>query len=153
MNITVTSSAFTQGGSIPSKYTCGGQNISPPLEWTAPPAKTMSYALIADDPDAPRGTFTHWVVYNIPNTQTTLSESVPPSQSLQNGALHGRNDFGRSGYGGPCPPSGTHRYRFKVYALDTVLSLKAGASASELERAMDGHLLAQGELMGKYSRK
>jgi hypothetical protein len=152
MSITVKSLAFVQGSGIPAKYTCDGRDVSPPLEWTAAPATTKSYAVIVDDPDAPRGTFTHWVLFNIPSRQTKLEEGVPTAQTLSNGAKQGKNDAGSIGYYGPCPPTGIHRYRFKVYALDAMLNLKSGVTVGELEKAMGGHVIAQGELMGKYAR-
>ena len=148
----LTSSAFQEGGSIPSPYTCDGKDISPPLNWSAAPAGTKSFALIADDPDAPRGTWVHWVLWNLPATASEIKEALPAITLLPSGALQGKNDSGDSGYGGPCPPSGTHRYFFKLYALDTVLSLKSGATKSQLEAAMKGHELAQVTLMGVYSR-
>jgi Raf kinase inhibitor-like YbhB/YbcL family protein len=153
MDLTVESSAFQNGGMIPSKYTCDGRDISPPLSWSAGPGGTESYAIIADDPDAPVGTWVHWVMYDIPPDVTSLPEEVPASRTLDNGAAQGKNDFRRFGYGGPCPPGGTHRYYFKVYALDTVLQKGPGLSKKELLSIMDGHVLAQGELMGKYSRR
>lgn len=152
MTIQVTSSAFTEGGSIPSKYTCDGANVSPPLKWTSIPDATKSIALISDDPDAPRGTWVHWVVYDLPASLRELPEAVPPDKTLANGGKQGTNDFGKIGYGGPCPPSGTHRYFFKVYALDKALGLAPGATKAQLLKAMEGHVLAEGQLMGKYAR-
>ena len=153
MDIKVTSSAFEQGGMIPAKYTCDGDDVSPPLKWAPVPDGTESIALISDDPDAPVGTWVHWVMYNIPAGVTELAENVPPDKVLPNGAKQGITDFRRIGYGGPCPPSGTHRYFFKIYALDTQLDLQAGASKDNLLKAMQGHILAQGQLMGKYKRR
>ncbi len=153
MELTVKSSVFSQGGMIPSKYTCDGANISPPLTWSEGPEGTKSYALICDDPDAPGGTFVHWVMYDIPSNVTSLSEDLPRKETLDNGSVQGRNDFRRHGYGGPCPPGGTHRYYFKVYALKILISKGPGLTKRELLRAMEGHILAQGELMGKYSRR
>jgi len=153
MEISVESTAFARGGMIPSKYTCDGSDVSPPLRWSKPPEGTKSFALISDDPDAPMGTWVHWVMYNIPPRVCELREHVPASGKLPDGTLQGRSDFGRTGYGGPCPPSGTHRYFFKVYALDTVLALAPGATKQQLLSAMKGHILAQGELVGKYARK
>lgn len=153
MELSVESAAFTEGGLIPSKYTCDGNDVSPPLRWSGPPDGTRSLALISDDPDAPMGTWVHWVMYNIPPHVRELREHVPPSEKLSDGTVQGRTDFGRIGYGGPCPPSGTHRYYFRVYALDTVLDVAPGATKRQLLRAMEGHVLAQGELMGKYARK
>lgn len=152
MEINVTSPAFAEGEMIPAEYTADGRNISPPLEWSPVPEGTKSIALINDDPDAPMGTWVHWVVYNIPPDVTSLAENVLPSETLAHGAMHGTTDFGRIGYGGPAPPSGTHRYFFKVYALDTMLDLPAGATKSQVEQAMNGHVLAEGRLMGKYKR-
>jgi len=149
----LTSSAFAQGAMIPKEYTCDGRDISPPLSWSEPPEKTQSFALIMDDPDAPMGTWVHWVIYNIPATVHTLREGVPPNADLPDGSRQGRNSWRRIGYGGPCPPSGTHRYFFKLYALDTMLGLAAGATKEELLKAMEGNILAQAELMGKYSRR
>ncbi|MDH7485501.1 MAG: YbhB/YbcL family Raf kinase inhibitor-like protein [Anaerolineae bacterium] len=152
MAFELTSTAFVQGKPIPRKYTCDGQDISPPLSWGDPPAGTRSLALIADDPDAPAGTWVHWVLYNLPATSRGLPEAVSSDAELADGSRHGRNSWRRLGYGGPCPPRGTHRYFFKLYALDTVLDLKAGADKGQLLKAMEGHILAQAELMGTYSR-
>jgi Raf kinase inhibitor-like YbhB/YbcL family protein len=151
--IKVTSSAFGEGGMIPAEYTADGRNISPPLAWTGGPEGTKSFALINDDPDAPMGTWVHWVLYNIGPDVTSLNENVLPEETLPNGAIQGTTDFGRIGYGGPAPPSGTHRYYFKVYALDTILDLPTGATKRQVEAAIDGHVLAEGQLMGKYSRR
>jgi Raf kinase inhibitor-like YbhB/YbcL family protein len=154
MEIKVTSPAFAEGEMIPAEYTADGRNISPPLEWSPGPEGTKSFALINDDPDAPMGTWVHWVVYNIGPDVTSLEENVLPEEILTNGAMQGTTDFGRIGYGGPAPPSGTHRYFFKVYALDTMLDdLPTGATKSQVEQAMNGHVLAEGQLMGKYSRR
>jgi len=150
MDINITSSAFEEGGLIPPKYTCDGDDISPPLQWDAGPEATKSIALISDDPDAPMGTWVHWVLFNLPPDTTHLHENIPPEEILPNGARQGISDFGRIGYGGPCPPSGTHRYFFKIYTLDTELDLVAGAAKSDLINAMEGHILAEGQLMGKY---
>jgi Raf kinase inhibitor-like YbhB/YbcL family protein len=152
MKLKVTSSAFSEGGSIPSRYSCDGKDISPPLSWTVGPAGLKSYAIIADDPDAPMGTWVHWVIYNIPATVTSLSENVTKKEKLADGTLQGINDFKRHGYGGPCPPGGTHRYYFKVYALDTVIEPDSGLNKKKLLKAMEGHIIGQGELMGTYSR-
>ncbi len=146
------SAAFAQGEAIPARYSCDGENVSPSLAWTDPPAGTKSFALIMDDPDAPLDTWTHWVIYNIPTAALGLPESIPAGDQLPDGSLHGMNSWKETGYGGPCPPSGTHRYFFKLYALDTVLDLEAGVTAQELIRAMEGHLLGQTELMGVYSK-
>ncbi len=148
----LTSEAFETGGMIPAKYTCDGLDVSPPLRWADPPAGVKSYALIADDPDAPVGTWVHWVLWNIPADARGLEENLPKTAALPNGAQQGTTDFRRIGYGGPCPPSGTHRYFFKLYALDTMLELPSSATKRDLEGAMQGHILGQGELMGKYRR-
>jgi Raf kinase inhibitor-like YbhB/YbcL family protein len=140
--IKVFSSAFEPNGTIPAKYTCDGENVSPPLRFEDVPEATESLALILDDPDAPRGTFTHWVVWNIEPVSNIEEDTIP--------GVEGVNDFQKIGYGGPCPPSGTHRYVFRVYALDKQLELKAGAGRKDLETAMIGHILAEGELIGKY---
>ena len=150
---TIASAAFKEGEMIPQEYTADGQNISPPLKWESAPAQTKSFALIADDPDAPMGTWVHWVIFNIPPTTTGLPENVPTKNSLPDGALQGKNDSREIGYDGPSPPSGTHRYFFKLYALDTMLKLSSGISKRELLKAMEGHILAQAQLTGKYSRK
>jgi Raf kinase inhibitor-like YbhB/YbcL family protein len=147
-----TSTAFTNGQAIPLKYTCDGDDISPPLEWADEPQGTLSFALIADDPDAPVGTWVHWVLYNVPAGTHTLPESVPSDAELSDGSRHGKNSWGQFGYGGPCPPGGTHRYFFKLYALDTVLDRGPGASKEQLLGAMEGHIVAQAELMGTYHR-
>ena len=147
----ITSTAFSEGEMIPKEYTCDGQDISPPLAWTGVPAGTKSLALIADDPDAPVGTWVHWVAFNIPPDVTELPEAIP-TDALPTGGTHGTNSWRRPGYGGPCPPGGTHRYFFKLYALDTELALKAGASKKDVEKAMKGHILAEAQLMGKYKR-
>jgi hypothetical protein len=145
--------AFAAGAQIPRKHTCDGADVSPPLVWSDAPEKTRTFALIVDDPDAPSGTWVHWVLWDIPSAETGLPENVPKQDALPNGARQGRNDFRRIGYGGPCPPRGPdHRYFFKLYALDTKLNLKSGASKSELESAMQGHVLEKVELMGKYHR-
>jgi len=153
MTITVTSEAFAHEGMIPARYTCDGENISPGLAWENVPAQTQSIALISDDPDAPAGTWVHWVVWNIPADARSLPENIPPDESLPDGTMQGVSDFGRHGYGGPCPPSGTHRYYFKVYALDKSLDLPANSNKKDLLKAMQGRILAEGQLMGKYKRR
>ncbi len=150
--IVVSSEAFKDGETIPSEYTCDGKNVSPALSWKGIPAGAKSIALIVDDPDAPGGMFVHWVLYNIPANVQKLPGGMPKNETLGDGSRHGMTDFGRVGYGGPCPPKGTHRYYFKVYALDTMLNMQPGASKKQLESAMKGHILAQGELMGTYKR-
>ena len=152
MGFALTSTAFNEGQAIPSVYTCEGKDISPPLAWTAPPAGTKSLALISDDPDAPMGTWVHWVLYNLPPSVRRFPEAFPTDGELPDGTLQGRTDFGRTGYGGPCPPSGTHRYFFKLYALDTMLSFARGVTAKDLKAAMRGHVLAEARLMGTYRR-
>lgn len=147
------SSAFEANGFIPPKYTCDRDNISPPLHWDEPPAGTHSLALICDDPDAPMGTFVHWVLYDLPPKTRQLAESVPVVAELPAGGVQGKNDFRKSGYGGPCPPSGTHRYFFKLYALDKKLELEPGAAKAQLLKAMEGHVLASAELVGRYARQ
>jgi len=153
MALTVTSPAFKDGAAIPSPHTCDGEDASPPLAWTAAPDGTKSLALIADDPDAPGTTWVHWVVYNIPPTARGLPEAVPPDRQLPDGMRQGVTDFGRIGYGGPCPPSGTHRYVFTLYALDGSLALAPGATKAQLEEAMKGRTLSQGQLIGTYRRR
>lgn len=152
MKITVTSGAFKEGEMIPGKYTCDGEDMSPPLGWSGIPAEAKSIAMISDDPDAPMGTWVHWVIYNMPSDLKGLPENVPQKEALENGAVQGINDSRQTGYGGPCPPSGVHRYYFKVYALDTKLSLKPRCAKRDLENAMKGHILAEGQLMGRYKR-
>jgi Raf kinase inhibitor-like YbhB/YbcL family protein len=154
MSFQIKSSAFENGQPIPVKYTGQGKDVSPPLEWANPPAGTKSFAIINDDPDAPVGTWVHWVIYDIPANVTKLPENVPAKETLPDGSKQGLNDWGRVGYGGPMPPPGKpHRYFFKIYALDTVLNLKPRATKAELLKAMQGHILAQAELMGTYQRK
>jgi len=152
MDIKVKSFAFGDGDMIPEKYTCDGPNISPPLEWESGPGGCKTFAIICDDPDAPMGTWVHWVAYNIPARVNRLSEDIPPYKVLDSEIIQGTNDFRKIGYGGPCPPGGTHRYYFKIYALDTPIKLESGATKSQLLRAMEGHILAQGQLMGRYKR-
>jgi len=152
MVIKVKSSAFEDGEMIPKKYTCDGANVSPPLEWELGPAGCKALALVCDDPDAPMGTWVHWVVYNIPAQVNRLEEGIPPSKVLDDGTIQGTNDFHKIGYGGPCPPRSTHRYYFKIYALDTCVKLESGATKSQLLHAIEEHILAQGQLMGRYKR-
>ncbi|MEJ2009812.1 MAG: YbhB/YbcL family Raf kinase inhibitor-like protein [Acidobacteriota bacterium] len=147
------SSAFKQGRAIPRQFTCAGDDISPALRWTAPPPGTRSFVLIVDDPDAPAGVWTHWVVYNLPALVREIPENVPKQDELPGGGLQGLNSFGKVGYGGPCPPPGkAHRYFFHLYALDTMLSLKAGAGKQEVLDAAKGHVRARTELMGRFGR-
>jgi len=143
----ITSSAFQEGGNIPSKFTCDGGETTPPLQIAEVPSGAKSLALVVDDPDAPSGLFTHWMVWNISPQTNAIAEASRPK------GIHGTNDFGKSGYGGPCPPSGAHRYYFKIFALDRELDLPPGTKRSQLDAAMKGHVVAQGELMGRYSRK
>ncbi|MGA2507014.1 MAG: YbhB/YbcL family Raf kinase inhibitor-like protein [Chitinispirillaceae bacterium] len=152
-SIKVESQAFKHMQPIPAQYTCDGADISPPLSWSNVPAATKSIALIADDPDAPAGTWVHWVVYGLPPAADSLPENIPKSDTLSGGGIQGKNDFRRIGWNGPCPPGGTHRYFFKIYALDTMLNLPAGKTKAEIEKAMKGHVLAKGELAGTYKRK
>lgn len=146
------SPAFEHGEPIPRRYTCDGEDLSPPLEWSDPPEGTVSLALIMDDPDAPVGTWDHWVLFDIPADVRSLPEGVPPDAEPPQGGRHGRNSWRRLGYGGPCPPGGTHRYFFRLYALDTALGLSSGAAKGDILKAMEGHVLGQAELMGTYSR-
>jgi len=151
MNLTSTS--FHDGSRIPVKYTCSGANLSPQLAWSAPPAATVSLAMIVTDPDAPRGTWVHWVLYNLPAGTRALPERLPALGQLPDDALQGRNDFGEIGYGGPCPPPGSpHHYIFTLYALDAKLNLPVGATRAQVEAAMQGHILASGRLVGTYQR-
>jgi Raf kinase inhibitor-like YbhB/YbcL family protein len=153
MSFVLETKVFPKGGEIPSKYTCSGQDVSPALSWSGAPQATKSFALIVEDPDAPSGTFTHWVVYDLPPGTHQLPENVSQTDDLSGGGRQGRNGFRRTGYGGPCPPPGkAHRYFFRLYALDSTLNLPAGASRQEVESAMRGHLIAQAELMGKFAR-
>src|ERR1700736_2275410 len=142
----ITSSAFQEGGDIPSKFTCDGADMNPALRFEGAPGEAKSLLLIVDDPDAPVGLFTHWLAWNIDPKTTEVAENSAPTNAVQ-----GTNDFPKTGYGGPCPPSGTHRYYFKVYALNQTLDLKPGAKRKEVDAAMRGHVIAQGELMGRYS--
>lgn len=153
MELQVKSSAFQSGAAIPKQYTGDGKNISPPLQWSAGPSKTKSYALIVDDPDAPSKVWVHWVLFNLPPEPHNLDEGIPAEKTLASGAHHGTNDFGKLGYGGPSPPRGKpHRYMFTVFALDAQLELPAGATKAQLLDAMRGHILQQGQLVGTYQR-
>jgi Raf kinase inhibitor-like YbhB/YbcL family protein len=152
MSLNIMSSAFGEGDLIPRQYTCDGRDVSPPITWTGAPAGTKSLALIADDPDAPAGTWVHWVVYNLPAGVAELHEAIPPDRELKGGGRQGKNDFRKIGYGGPCPPSGTHRYFFKLYALDAELDLEPGATKADVLAAMEGRILAEARLIGKYKR-
>jgi len=155
MAFTLTSTAFTDGAAIPVKHTCDGGDVSPPLAWSGAPAGTRCFVLVADDPDAPAGSWVHWVVYNVPAAVSELPENVAKVETLDlGGARQGRNDFRRPGYGGPCPPPGpAHRYLFTLYALDAPLTLKAGAQRKDVETAMEGHVLGSAQLLGTYARQ
>lgn len=153
MAFSLSSTAFDAGQAIPRRYTCDGEDTAPSLSWSEAPQGTQAFALIMDDPDAPRGMFTHWVLFNLPSTAQGLPEGVPKRERLENGALQGRNDFGGIGYGGPCPPPGRpHRYRFFLYALDTPLNLRPGASKKQVLDWIQGHILAEAQLVGTYQR-
>src|SRR5204862_4188535 len=143
----ITSSAFQEGGNIPSKFTCDGSDTSPPLQITGVPSEAKSLVLIAYDPDAPSGLFTHWLIWNIPPQTNSVAEGSAPK------GVQGTNDFGKLGYRGPCPSPGTHRYSFKIFALDRELDLRSGAKRSQVDAAMKGHVIAQGELVGRYVRR
>jgi Raf kinase inhibitor-like YbhB/YbcL family protein len=152
--ITVTSPDFRDGGDIPAQFTCDGEDISPQIEWSELPAGTQAVALITDDPDAPRGIFTHWVIYNLPPDLRSVPRDIADGDRLASGAMQGENDFGDTGYGGPCPPQGSaHEYRFLVFALSAPVALEPGASAEELLEAMQGLVVAQGQLTGMYARR
>jgi Raf kinase inhibitor-like YbhB/YbcL family protein len=149
----IKSGAFQEGGTIPQKYTCMGEDVSPALSWTDPPKGTKSLALIVDDPDSPMGTWVHWVLFDLSPDVKKLDEGVPPDGEVLKGAKQGRNDFGNLGYGGPCPPPGPpHRYNFKLYALDIKPTLSVGATKAELLMAMEGHILGEAKLMGRFGR-
>ena len=148
----LTSPAFNEGAMIPDKYTCDGADVSPPLKWGELPAGTKSLALICDDPDAPVGTWVHWVYYDIPADRQGLPEKVAPHDRPAEDGTQGKNDFRKIGYGGPCPPGGTHRYYFKLYALDTTLNESPGATKKQVLKAMGNHIIGQTQLMGKYKR-
>lgn len=145
--------AFTQGADIPMQFSCDGANVSPALRWDRAPTGVETFAFVMDDPDAPGGTWVHWVLYDLPATALELPEGVEPTDRLPAGARQGRNDFGRIGYGGPCPPPGAaHRYYIRLYALDVRLDLQSGATRAQLDRSMKGHILAHAEVMGRYRR-
>jgi Raf kinase inhibitor-like YbhB/YbcL family protein len=153
MSFALTTSAFAQGSGIPKKHTCDGADVSPALNWSGAPNGTQSFALIMDDPDAPVGTWTHWIIWNIPAKAAALPEGFSTAEQSGDGTRQGKNDFKRVGYGGPCPPPGKpHRYFFKLYALDANLDVSAGAGRKELEHAMNGHVLSHAEWMGTYGR-
>jgi Raf kinase inhibitor-like YbhB/YbcL family protein len=149
----ITSPAFHGGGTIPEKFSCQGENISPQLNWKGAPAETKAFALVVHDPDAPHvGGFTHWVAYNIPANVSQIAENAPKQEQFPGGGMQGKNDDGKIGYTGPCPPSGTHRYYFYLYALNGELDLQPGATAQDLDKAMEGHVLGKAEMMGKFSK-
>jgi len=151
--VKLTTTAFSPGGDIPKPFTCDGSDSSPALAWTSPPAGTQTFALVVDDPDAPGRTWVHWLLYDLPATARELSEGIARGGTVRAGGHQGRNDFGKIGYGGPCPPPGTtHRYYFRLHALDAKLGLEPGASRADVDRAMRGHILASAELMGRYRR-
>jgi Raf kinase inhibitor-like YbhB/YbcL family protein len=153
MAFQLTSLAFQQGGAIPKKHTGEGRNVSPPLKWSDPPEGTRTFALICEDPDAPRGTFTHWVIFNLPAKARELTEGTPTEAALPDGAGQEKNDFGKVGYGGPMPPPGKpHRYFFTLYALDQKLDVQPGATRAQVVAAMKGHILSEAQLMGTYGR-
>ena len=153
IKLQVTSTAFLEGQAVPQKYTCLANNISPPLAWTPPPSGTKSIALICEDVDAPGGTFTHWMMYEMPPAEIVLAENIAKVETLDDGRKQGKNSFGKTGYSGPCPPQGKpHRYYFKVYALDIQLDLPGGAAKKDLVAAMDKHVIAEGQLMGTFGR-
>jgi len=152
--LVLTSSAFRDGETVPVRHTCDGEDLSPLLAWTGVPVETRTFALTCDDPDAPRGTWVHWLIWNLPADAVELRQGVPPRPELPSGARQGLNDGGDLGYSGPCPPPGKpHRYFFRLYALDTALNLPPGVNRSDLEAAMLGHVLAQGTVMGTYQRR
>jgi len=152
--IAMTSPEFAEGQPIPVRFTCDGEDISPPLEWSGAPAETRGFALICDDPDAPRGTWVHWVFYNLPGEACELAAAVPVTPELPSGTRQGTNDSGKLGYSGPCPPPGKpHRYFFRLYALNAILNIPPGVDRADLDRAMDGHVIAQATLMGTYERR
>jgi hypothetical protein len=156
MPFTIKSQAFESSSAIPVRHTCDGEDVSPALSWTQPPPGTKAFALIVDDPDAPVGDWVHWLVFDLPATTLSLTEKMPADGDLKTpeGAKQGRNDFGRLGWGGPCPPPGKpHRYFFKLYALDAPIGLAAGASKSAIERAMQAHILGKAEMFGTYARR
>jgi len=153
MTLSLSSTAFEEGEVIPTKYSCEGEDVSPPLTWNEPPVETQSLVLIVDDPDAPLGVFTHWILFDLPPDGRELLEAALTEDQLPSGAIQGKNGLGEIGYTGPCPPPGSlHHYRFKLYALDQPLALKAGSSRTQVLSAMQGHVLAQGQLTGTYQR-
>jgi Raf kinase inhibitor-like YbhB/YbcL family protein len=153
LTLQLTSPDFSAGADIPKQFTCEGNDSSPALQWKEPPPGAQSFALIVDDPDAPVGMWVHWVLFDLPPTLRSLPQNFPKTEQAPDGTRQGTNDFKKIGYNGPCPPPGNpHRYFFKLYALNTKLNLKSGATKKDLERAMQGHALARGEYIGRYSR-
>ncbi len=152
MEIKIESHSFKNGETIPPKYTCEGENISPHLTWKCKAEGIKTYMVIVEDPDAPNGNFTHWIVYNIPSRINILMENSTPTKNVPDEVLMGTNDLGRIGYSGPCPPSGVHRYYFRIYGLDTAVHHDSGATKKEVLNKMEGHIIARGELMGKYQK-
>lgn len=152
MDLIVKSEAFGEGQMIPARYSCDSENISPPIEWENVPAGTASFALICDDPDASMGTFVHWVIYNIPPEARKLNAGIPRKKELPDGSNQGYNSFGQTGYGGPCPPGGTHRYYFNVYALNSMFKAQPDMTKETLVQEMGRHIISKGQLMGRYSR-
>jgi Raf kinase inhibitor-like YbhB/YbcL family protein len=152
IQLELTSDAFNDGDPIPLKFSCDGDDISPQLAWSGVPEETLSFALIVDDPDAPVGTWVHWVLYNIPAETRSLQSAVKSQSDLPSGTQVGENDWGEISYGGPCPPSGTHRYFFKLFALDTILDLENGVTSNALQEVLTGHVIVRTELMGTYAR-
>jgi Raf kinase inhibitor-like YbhB/YbcL family protein len=152
MELKITSTAFEEGGMIPKNYTCDGDNVSPELSWSGAPAETKSFSIICEDPDAPAGIWVHWVAYNIPGNAKGIPEAVSTDKQLYNSTMQGLNTSGTTGYDGPCPPGGTHRYFFKVFALDSTLTIRGDVTKEVLLESIKEHILAQGELMGKYTR-
>jgi Raf kinase inhibitor-like YbhB/YbcL family protein len=152
MALKLTSAAFGANETIPDRYTCGGTNVSPPLSWHGTPAEAKSLVLLCDDPDSSRQPWSHWVLYDIPPTVDELEEDIPSDSRLSSGALQGRNDFGDIGYGGPCPSSGTHHYYFRLYALDSEIEIPPGANRAQVLDLIRDHVVAESDLMGRYTR-
>lgn len=153
MAMTLTSSAFGHEGEIPSRYTCDGENLSPPLGFAGVPVGAKSLVLVCDDPDAPGGVWDHWVLYNLSPGTPGLPEGLPNAATYPDGSLAGKNSWGKIGYGGPCPPTGSHRYYFTIFALDVPLTLSSGATKGDVLRAAKGHILASATIMGRYARR
>jgi Raf kinase inhibitor-like YbhB/YbcL family protein len=151
MSIKIISQKFKEGEEIPDRYACKGVNVSPPLEWS-PVVDVVKYAIICEDPDAAQGIWTHWVIFNIPKELNAVDEWIMEREETENGAKQGLNDFGTVGYRGPCPPDGTHRYYYRIYALDSEIDLPSMITRTQLKSAMDGHIIDEGSLMGRYTR-